>query len=328
MRIGLLGAARITTGAIVAPATVIPTAILQGIAARDRQRAQVFAQRHGVARVFDDYSSLVAAADIDLIYNALPVNLHAEWAIAALQAGKHVLCEKPLAMNANEAQTMLAAASASSGRLIEAFHYYYHPAFQTCLQWITSGAIGDVKTIEAEFNVSIADTGGEIRHQPETGGGAMMDLGCYPVSWALSIANTAPSSITANANVTPSGVDESMQAELVFANGISARLAASMAPGHTFASKLHVAGTQGEIDFVNPLTPHNGASLTMSSGGQRQVAPINRVSTYTHQLAVVLDALESGSELAMEGANMLRQQETLDGIYAAAGLAHLRYFSS
>ncbi len=324
MRIGLLGAARITSEAIIAPARVMPSAVLQGVAARDRRRAKAFAQQHGVATIFDDYASLVNATDIDLIYNALPINLHAEWTIKALQARKHVLCEKPLAMNVDEAKRMVEVASVSGVRLIEAFHHYHHPTFQIFLDWISSGAIGDIREIEAEFNVSIADNGADIRHRPEAGGGAMMDLGCYPVNWALSVTNALPSSITASASLTPSGVDESMTAQLVFANGITAKLAASMAPDHPFSATLRVVGAKGEINFSNPLAPHTGASLQMTLDDQLTTAPSNRISTYTHQLSTVLDAIEADTPLPMEGSGLLRQQETLDAIYAAAGLEHLR----
>lgn len=324
MRIGLLGAAKITSSAIVAPAKVMPSAVLQGVAARDRLRAQAFAERHGVATAFDDYASLVSADEIDLVYNALPINLHAEWTIKALQAGKHVLCEKPFAMNAEEARRMIDAASAADVRVIEAFHHHYHPAFGIFLDWVSSAAIGEIKEIAAEFNVSIADDGVEIRYRPETGGGAMMDLGCYPVSWALSVMNAPPSSITASATMTASGIDESMSTELGFANGTVARLVASMAPSQLFSAKLRVVGAIGEIDFVNPLAPHIGASLQMTSAGQRQTAPINRISTHTHQLAALLDAIETSAALPTEGSAILRQQETLDAIYKSAGLAHLR----
>ncbi|MGI9286886.1 MAG: Gfo/Idh/MocA family protein [Pseudomonadales bacterium] len=327
MRIGLLGAARITSSAIIAPAKVMPSAVLHGVAARDRQRAQAFADQHGVTSIFDDYANLVSAADIDLVYNALPISLHAAWTIEALQAGKHVLCEKPLAMNANEARQMIDATSASGVRLIEAFHHRYHPAFQIFLDWISAGSIGDIKEVDAAFNVPISDDGVDIRHRPETGGGAMMDLGCYPVSWVLSVTNTAPSSIAATATMTPSGVDESMAADLTFPNGIKARLAASMAPNQIFSARLCVVGTKGQIDFINPISPHSGASLKLAASGQQKVAPISRVSTYTHQLSAVLDAIESGAPLPTEGAGVLCQQETLDAIYAAAGLSHLRLFS-
>ena len=177
--IGILGAARITDKALIDPAKVIPQIRLRAIAARDRTRAEAFAQRHGVADVHDSYQQVIDAEAVDLVYNPLPINLHADWTIRALAAGKHVLCEKPFAMNVGEAERMLAAAEASGKRLIEAFHYRYHPAFQTCLDWLAADEIGELREIRATFDVEIKDNGTEIRHRVETGGGAMMDLGCY-----------------------------------------------------------------------------------------------------------------------------------------------------
>ena len=324
LRIGLLGAARITPPALVQPASVIPAVRLAGIAARDCTRAEAFATQHGVTQVYDSYDALIASEEIDLIYNALPIDAHAGLTIAALQAGKHVLCEKPLAMNASEGRAMQAAAETSGKRLIEAFHYRYHPAFQIALDWIADGRIGAVQSIDADFHVTIPDNGTEIRHRPERGGGAMMDLGCYPLSWTLEVMGAAPEQITAEATLTPSGVDETLTAELSFTGGVTAKLSASMAAGVKRSARLTVIGTDGRIDFLNPLAPHIGARLTLTSGGDTEHASINPISTYTWQLAAVAAALQTGAVLLTEGAGLLRQQESLDAIYAAAGLAHLR----
>lgn len=324
MNIGLLGAARITPAAIVAPAGVIPSAVLAGVAARDRGRAARFAAEHGVARTFEDYGELIAAPEIELIYNALPVNLHSIWSIAALRLGKHVICEKPLAMNADEVRAMRDAAAAGGARLFEAFHYRFHPAFDTLLDWVGRGRIGRVLAVEAHFDAPIRDDGREIRHRPANGGGAMMDLGCYPLSWILEVVAGEPVSIRADAVLTPSGVDESMRAVLEFADGVEARLSTSMAADGAVSAALRVVGDAGEITFDNPLAPHRGAVLRLSARDHEVFAPISRISTYTHQLAAVLDAIDAGTATPMEGERLLRQQRALDAVYAAAGLSALR----
>ena len=214
--IGILGAARITQKALIEPAKVIPSTRRIAMAARDRDRAEAYAARHGVEHVFDDYASVIACDEVDLVYNPLPINLHAEWTIKALEAGKHVLCEKPFAMSVEEAREMLAVAEKNGKRLIEAFHYRYHPAFETCLEWLAAGEIGDLRELHATFNVAIKDNGAEIRHRVETGGGAMMDLGCYPLHWALTVMGAAPTEVSAQATLTPTGVDESLHSHLVF----------------------------------------------------------------------------------------------------------------
>ncbi len=326
MRIGLLGAAKITSEAIVEPAATLPNVTLQGIATRDPRRSTDFADEHGIATVFDSYSDLVSSPDIDLVYNALPVSLHAKWSIAALQNGKHVLCEKPLAMNAAEVGRMLVAAEVSGARLIEAFHYRYHPAFITFLKWIAEKRIGEIQKLDSYFNVAIRDDGTEIRHRPETGGGAMMDLGCYPVHWVRTVMDAEPVSISVEAVLTPSGVDESMLVQLTFDGNVMASVSASMAEGQDSSSMIHVLGERGEISFENPLKPYIGSTLVITMDNDKESATIDPRSTYHHQLSATCSALGNGELLPTEGQCVLHQQKVLDRIYAAAGLSGLRSF--
>ncbi len=325
--IGLLGAARITDTAIIDPSRAMPRCRLAAIAARDRNRAEAFAETHKIGEVLASYEEVVHSDAVDLVYNPLPINLHAEWTIKSLQANKHVLCEKPFAMNADEARAMLAASEASGKRLIEAFHYRYHSAFQTCLDWLAGDEIGELREIEAVFTVEIRDNGTEIRHRIETGGGAMMDLGCYPLHWALSVTGEVPSEVEAEASLTGVGVDESVQAALAFPSGVQAKLTADMGAGAGFRADMKLIGTRGEIHFINPLAPHHPlvpSALKTSAGREAVISPI---STYTYQLAAVFEALTTGSKLPTEGDMILRQQMALDAVYEAAGLRHLRYLS-
>ena len=323
--IGLLGAARITDEAIIHPTHVIPQCRITAVAARDRARAEAFATKHNIGAVLNSYDDVIASEDVDLIYNPLPIHLHADWTIKALEAGKPVLCEKPFAMNTDEARAMLAASDAAGRRLIEAYHYRYHPAFETCLAWLAADEIGELKEIHAAFDVEIKDNGTEIRHRVETGGGAMKDLGCYPLHWALSVTGEAPKEVEASATLTAAGVDETMRAELSFPSGAAAYLSTNMGPGAAFRAELKLIGTRGEIEFINPLAPHNPfvpGRLTSSRGWEAEISPI---STYAYQLAAVWDALQTGVPLPTEGDMILRQQIVLDAVYESAGLRHLRY---
>ncbi len=327
MRVGILGAARIAPIAMTRPAQAVAGVELACIAARDPGRARAFAAAHGVARAEPDYAGVIAATDVDLVYNALPIDAHAHWSIRALEAGKHVLCEKPLAMNAAQAGAMQGAAEASGRLLIEAFHCRYHPAHDQVAAWLSQGRVGAVRGVRAVFNTVVKATREQIRYQPARGGGAMMDLGCYPVLWALSALDGEPDTVEADARLAPSGVDVAMQARLTFADGAVADLSCAMdAPSE---SRLEIEGAAGRIVFENPLAPHNGGRLTLTSAEGRLDAPISRVTTYAHQLAAVAAAVDGGlaetaAALPTQGAAMLRQQRTLDRIYAAAGLAHLR----
>ena len=331
IRIGILGAARIAPKAVIHPASVRGDVTVRAVAARDMQRAEAFAEKYSergtTIEAFDSYQAVIDHPDIDLIYNPLPINLHAEWTIKALEAGKHVLCEKPFAMNIVEAKAMLAAAEQSGKRVIEAFHYRFHPAFQRLLDQVRAGEIGEMKSIDAVFNVWVGeDTGTEIRYLPETGGGAFMDLGCYPLSWALMLMDAEPETIDAEARLTDRGVDESLTATLKFAGGAVAKLQSSFARGQPFKAALEIEGTKGSIKFDNPLAPHAGGKLLSGSATlQKILRKVSRRTTYSYMIDAVVDGLQEGTPLPTEGEAILRQQRTLDAIYEAAGLRHLRY---
>ena len=326
IRIGILGAARIAPQAIIHPASVRGDVVIQAIAARSLSRAETFAEKYSernfTVEALGSYQDLLEHPKVNLIYNPLPINLHAEWTIKALEAGKHVLCEKPFAMNSGEADAVIAAAQASKRRVIEAFHYRYHPAFRHMLRWIRTGHIGAVTSIKAVFNATIPDEETEIRRLPETGGGAFMDLGCYPLSWALEIMGEAPAGVEAEAVLTSRGVDESLTAKLTFGGGVVAELSSAM--NKDFSATLHIEGETGSIEFINPLAPHWGANLTLIKGDERVNATIDRTTTYKHQLDALVDGLETGTLLPTEGEAILRQQRVLDAIYEAAGLRDLR----
>ena len=149
LRIGILGAARIAPTALVSPAREVPEAEIVALAARDETRAQRFASKHGIPRVHRDYAALIDDPEIDAIYNPLPNSLHCEWTLRSLEAGKHVLCEKPMASNADEAERM-AEASEKAGRvLVEAFHWRYHPLAARMKAIVDGGELGAVRHLEA-----------------------------------------------------------------------------------------------------------------------------------------------------------------------------------
>src|SRR6266508_746634 len=179
IRIGILGAAAIVPTALTNPARRVHDAQILAIAARDPKRAYVLAKKHGIPRVHQTYAALLADQDIDAIYNPLPNSLHAEWTIRALKAGKHVLCEKPFASNAQEAEEMATVARETGLVLSEAFAYRYHPLTTRVKEIISSGELGKIKHIEAQF-CFLLPSPNNIRFRYELAGGALMDCGCYP----------------------------------------------------------------------------------------------------------------------------------------------------
>ncbi len=319
--IGILGAAKIAPSAIIAPCAKYPDVRVRAVAARSLDRARSFAAEHGIPEALDDYEALVRHPEIDLIYNALPPVRHADLSIAALEAGKAVLCEKPFAMNALEAEAMVDAAARIGRVLIEAFHYRYHPVFRTVLDWVHSGRIGQVRSIDAVFCVPIADRPGELRHDPALGGGALMDLGCYPLHWIRTILASEPSVHTAEATISTPNLDLAMAATLEGADGARATLTCSMAPDAPIEARLDIKGTAGWIRVQNPLAPQLGYRIETDFGTGPDIHEIDgQGTTYDHQLAAVLDVLAGRSTALTGGADAVANMTLIDGLYRAAGL--------
>lgn len=324
-RIGILGASWIASKAIIEPAQHVENAHVQGIATRDKSKAAAYAEEHGIEDVFPDYKALIASSHIDVVYVGLPPSHHAFWSITALNAGKHVICEKPIAMNADEAKAMVDAAEASKGRLVEAFHTRYHPSFSACLEWVKSGAIGDVESIKAHFGVPLEDDGIRNQFRPEAGGGSVMDMGCYPLQWADAMSGGDVTGIEAKADLTASGVDGRMAATLSFDNGVTAQIACSMIGPGEFSAGMTINGSQGTIEFSDPLVPQNEGKLVLTrNDGEMKTHEVSSISTYQYQLKTILDCFESGITLKTEGMPIIRQQALIDRVYEAAGLGHLR----
>src|SRR6266516_4375114 len=173
VRIGTLGAARITANALIQPAREVPEAVLTAVASRDPARARAFADMNGIGGTRDSYQALIEDPDIDAIYNPLPNSLHAPWTLTAIEAGKHVLCEKPFASNQAQAQTVAAAAQGSGLVVMEAFHYRYHPLARRMHEIVhgPTGELGAVRHIEVTLCFPIDDAS-DIRFRYELGVGA------------------------------------------------------------------------------------------------------------------------------------------------------------
>jgi predicted dehydrogenase len=316
LRFGILGAARIAPAALVEPAAKLPGVEVTRIASRDRARAEAFAAEHGIASVSGSYAELLAAGDVDVVYNPLPMSLHAEWTIAALLAGKHVLCEKPFASNAAEAAEMVRVAEQEGLVLGEAFHHRYHPMFRRILDEVRSGRIGTVERVEAAFRVPIAKP--DIRWDYATSGGSLMDLGCYPVSWVRHVVGEEPAVVSARAVEDPERVDASISAELAFPSGATALVASAMDQGPEIS--LTVIGSAGCVEAANPLAPQRGNLLTVTTGRGRTAGPIDAGITYDHMLRAFVDHAVHGAPFPTQGADSIANMAAIDAIYQAAGL--------
>ncbi len=321
IRIGLLGASRIARGAVIKPAEDLDGVVVSRVAASSTARAEDYAREHKIPGIEADYAALVTSDDVDLVYNALPPSGHREWSIRALEAGKHVLCEKPFSLDAAEAAAMVAAADATGMQLIEAFHYRYHPLFERVLEILRAGEIGAVRSATAHFNVPIKATPGELRYEAALGGGALMDLGCYPLHWVRMVAGNEPEVIAAEANWHDSGVDDAMKATLRFGGGIEATIRSSMQTSlpEGLDAELRVVGEAGTLSVINPLAPHVGHELIVETPAERRTETVDGETTYHHQLRHVVDVINNGATPLTGGADAVGTMAAIDRIYAKAG---------
>ncbi len=324
IRIGVLAASRIAEKAVVAQVAKVDGVEISAVGARDAGRAADAAARWGAAHSYGSYRELVESEHVDAVYIGTPATLHRPWTLEALAAGKHVLCEKPLAANAADAEVMASAAESTGLVAMEAFHWRYHPYAQQIKDVITSGEIGDVRRIESRFDIGsggIAE--GDIRWQYELGGGALMDLGCYPIQFVRWAAGDDPEVVSASA-VCPNddGVDGQLEAELAWPSlGASGRIHTSMIADFDGAENdLVVTGTNGTLTAVNPLAPQNGASLTVETGDGVRTEEVADSATYLHQMEAFVDAIANGTPFPTTMRDGVTNMAIIDACYQAAGL--------
>jgi predicted dehydrogenase len=315
LRIGLLGASRIAPRAVLEPAREREDVEVTAVAAREPERARAFAAEHGIDRVADDYAALVAREDVDLVYNALPPASHVEWTLAALDAGKAVLCEKPFAMDAAEAEVMAEAARRTGGLLMEAFHYRHHRVMHDAIACVRSGELGRVLRAEGVFEVPIPRTETELRWRAELGGGGLMDLGCYPLHAFRSLFGVEPT-VTAASGRFEDGVDAVLRAELDF-GGVPARLACSMVePSPRAALTLDFEG--GRMTIVNFIAPQIGCRFTVERDGVVEERPTDGPSTYAAQLEHVVQVWRGETKPLLGLDDAVANMRAIDAVYAAA----------
>jgi predicted dehydrogenase len=250
LRIGILGCANIARqfARDVAPSDAVR---IVAVASRNAAAAQAFAAAHGIGRHHASYEALLADVDVDAIYIPLPNSLHAQWAIQALRSGKHVLCEKPLALTLAQAQAMFDAAKAHGVMLLEAYPYWFQPQTGAMLELLQSGAIGAVRSVQASFGFTLANPLNNIRLNPALGGGALLDAGSYPLSLIRLAMGTAPRRVQADASWGESGVDIAMTATLHYADGRRAQMACAMdSANHRRATIVGTLGTI-ETEYLN-----------------------------------------------------------------------------
>ncbi|MGH9081542.1 MAG: Gfo/Idh/MocA family protein [Acidimicrobiales bacterium] len=322
VRFGVLGAARIAPAALVRPARTNPEASVEVVAARDVGRAAAFARRHRLPRVLPSYEAVVSDPEVDAVYVPLPNSLHGEWTLAAIEAGKHVLCEKPFTSNAEQARIVANAARAAGPSLVvmEAFHFRYHPLAQRMREIVEGGELGRLRHIEAWLCAPIFDTS-DIRYQVGLSGGAMMDMGSYVVNMARMLGGGEPTVVAAEAKLQSPQLDRAMSARLQFEAGHTASVHCSMWSTSVLRLSARVLGDQGELRVFNPIAPQYVSWLTVRCGGTRRTEIPTRHPTYAFQLDAFCDAVLRGRPVLTGPDDAVANMVVIDAVYRAANMA-------
>ncbi|RPI20808.1 MAG: gfo/Idh/MocA family oxidoreductase [Actinobacteria bacterium] len=290
------------------------------IASRHRKRAEAAASELGIASAYGSYEELLAAGDVDAVYIPLPNDLHAEWTVRAAAAGKHVLCEKPLALTAAQAQEMADACADAGVRLAEAFMYRHHPTWVEAVRLVREGAIGELQAVQSWFSY-FNDDPANIRNRLENGGGALMDVGCYSVNSARMLFAAEPIAIKASVRRDPVMlVDTLTSGVLEFPGGGQAAFTCSTRAEPD--QRVHIVGDAGRIDIEIPfnIPPDRETRIFVTAGGDPPVAPITRAlafapsDQYTIQARLFAEAILEDGPVAVPPADAVANMRVIEAI--------------
>jgi predicted dehydrogenase len=265
---GILGAARINRRLIPALRASSDNQLV-AIASRDPAKAAEYAAEWGIERAHGSYEALLADRDVDVVYVPLPNHLHAEWTIRAARAGKHVLCEKPLALTVDEVDAMAAAAREAGVVVTEGFVYRHQRQTLQVKQLVDGGAVGKVQLVRGTFGFTL-DRPNDIRFRPEWGGGCLWDVGCYPLSFARFVLGQEPLEVVGTQVLGPTGVDETFAGQMLFPGGVLAQVDAGFRSNQRTA--LEIAGTDGTILVRQPWRPEGLPILVTKGEESREIA--------------------------------------------------------
>ena len=250
IRWGLLSTARINRRLIPA-IRASKNGKLVAAASRDLSKVQAYAAEWEIPTTFGSYDQMLSSDTVDAVYIGLPNHLHAEWTVRALEAGKHVLCEKPFALSVSEVDQMIAASRKTGGVLQEGFMYRHHPQTKLVQEWVRGGRLGDIRVVRGAYSFYMQNRAGNVRLVPEYGGGALWDVGIYPLSYAQLIFDSLPESVLGQQSVGENGVDESFFGQMNYENGQAAQIAGSFQI--PYWGSVDIVGTQGMINLNRPF---------------------------------------------------------------------------
>jgi predicted dehydrogenase len=284
---GLLSTARINQ-ALIRPLTASKRTRLLAVASRNLSSAESYAREWKIPRAHGSYEALLADPEIDVIYNSLPNHLHAEWSIKALRAGKHVLCEKPIALTLAEVDAMTQAAKETGKVLAEAFMYRHHPQTLKAKEIVDSGALGKIQLIKGAFTFNLTREG-DIRLNKEMGGGSIWDVGCYPISFARTIAGTNPLEVFGWQVTGQSGIDDSFYGQMRFESGVHAQFDSGFKS--PFRTMIEIVGTEASLSIPSPFKPERNSELLLARGDKAEKIKINGGMLYMGEVDDMCDAI-------------------------------------
>jgi predicted dehydrogenase len=290
------------------------------IASRDQDRADAAATRLGIPNAYGSYEALLADEEIDAVYIPLPNNLHAEWATKAAAAGKHILCEKPLAMDAAQAAEMVQACEAAGVKLAEAFMYRHHPTWVETVRLIGRGVIGELQGVQSWFSY-FNDDPANIRNRLESGGGALMDIGCYNINLSRMLFNAEPVRVEASVRRDPDmEIDIVTSAILEFPGGGQSTFTCSTRAEDY--QRVHIIGSSGRIDMEIPfnIPPDRETTIFVISGGEPPVAPATEAlmfpaaNQYTIQASLFAQAVLDDTPVSVPPSDAIANMKVIDEI--------------
>jgi D-xylose 1-dehydrogenase (NADP+, D-xylono-1,5-lactone-forming) len=319
VRWGVLSTAKIGVRALLPAIAEAENARLVAVASRDLARAEAVAADNPGARALAGYEALLAADDVEAVYVPLPNSMHVEWTIRALEAGKHVLCEKPLGITADEVRRIQAASAQADRWVMEAFMYRFHPQIRWTLEQLAAGRIGAVRLVRSAFVFDLQSRPNDIRLKGALGGGSMMDVGCYPLNFCRAVFGGPPREIAARVVVPrDSEVELAIGAVLDFGDGRMGMIDSSFTLPRTFFAE--VVGERGRITLPAPYTPGRSETVArIETGDETLERRFSGIDQYTLEVESFSNSVRNGSTPFISLDDSLEQSESIERIYAAAG---------
>lgn len=324
VRWGILSTAKIARTTVIPAIQQSQHGEVTAIASRDHAAATELAAELGIPTAYGSYDALLADPDVDAVYNPLPNHLHAEWTMKAADEGKHVLCEKPLTLDASEARALVAHCATAGVLLREAFMYRFHPQWLRTKELVDSGAIGDLRAVQAWFSY-YNDDPTNIRNIDDFGGGALMDIGCYPISVARWLFAAEPDEVDAVMHRDAvSGVDTLTSAVLRFGTGHTTFTVSTQAEPY---QRVHVVGTAGRIEIEIPFNAPTDrpTRIFVTSGGRPPTDPATTIEEfapadqYSLQADAFAAAVLEGRSAPLPPDDAASNMVVIDAVRAAAG---------